>query len=72
MKKTHTREVFVPSSDPEGPVGASVSEDHALRDGVAVDETLVSILLKARRVPAPLHHLDCHLSDCELIPVGHL
>lgn len=72
MKKTHASKVFVPSSDPEGPVGAPVSEDHALGDGIAVDETLVSILLEARRVPAPLHHLDRHLSDGELIPVGHL
>lgn len=70
--ETHAGEVFVPSSDPEGSVGGPVSEDHALGDGVAVDEALVSILLKARRVPAPLHHLDGHLRDCELVPVGHL
>lgn len=69
---THRCEVLVPSSNPEGPVGASVSEDHALGDGVAVDESLISILLKPWRVPAPLHHLDCHLCHRELIPVGHL
>lgn len=72
MMKTHVGEVFVPGSDPEGPVAAPVSEDHALGDGVAVDEALVSLLLEARRVPAPLHHFDGHLGDCELVPVGHL
>lgn len=71
-KITHSGEVLVPSSDPEGPVGASVSEDHALRDRVAVDKSFVSLLLKARRVPALLHHLDGHLRHSELIPVGHL
>lgn len=70
--QTHVSEVLVPSPDPERAVGAPVPEDHALGDGVAVDEALVSILLKARGVAAPLHHLDGHLSDRELIPVAHL
>lgn len=69
---THSGEVLVLSSDPEGPVGASVSEDHALRDRVAVDKSFVSLPLKARRVPALLHHVDGHLRHRELIPVGHL
>lgn len=73
MKRiTHTSKVLVPGSDPEGPVGASVSQDHALRYRVAVDKSFISLLLKARGVPAPLHHLDGHLSYCKLIPVSHL
>lgn len=72
IKSTHDGKVLVPGSDPEGPVGAPVSEDHALGDGVAVDESFVSFLLEARRVPALLHHLDDHLRHGKLIPVGHL
>lgn len=69
---THCGEILITGTDPEGPVGAPVSQNHALRDGVAVDEPFVSLPLKARRVPAPLHHLDRHLCHGELIPVGHL
>jgi len=69
---THTGEVLVTSPDPEGSVGASVSEDHALWYGVAVDESLISLFLKARRVPALLHHFNGHLCHCKLISVGHL
>ena len=71
-RRAHGGEVLVPGPDPEGPVGAPVPEDHALRDGVTVDESFVSLLLKARRVPAPLHHLHGHLSHSKLVPVGHL
>lgn len=72
MGFTYTCEVFVACSDPEGSVGGPVSEYHALWDGVAVDESLESLFLKARRVPALLHHLYGHLSHCKLIPVVHL
>ena len=71
-QSTHAGEVLVPRPDPEGPVGASVPEDHALGDRVAVDKPFVPLLLKARRVPALLHHLDGHLRHGELVPVGHL
>ncbi len=72
INRPHSSKVLISSSDPERPVGASVSEDHALRNRVAVDKSFVSLLLKTRRVPALLHHLDGHLRHCKLIPVGHL
>lgn len=69
---THSGKVLVSGSDPEGSVGGAVPQDHALWDGAAVDESFVAIPVEARRVPAPLHHLNRHQCDGKLVPVGHL
>lgn len=71
-ERTHGGKVLILSPDPEGPVGAPVSENHALGNRVTVDESFVTLLLKARWVPALLHHLDGHLCHSKLVSVGHL